>query len=130
MDIHSDSSVLANEISSFFDMTDAPLTEDVEFFVAQLLRNIHIPLGSQKPFWRHIKRNILGDRLFGNKDTTGVDASLIREIEDVLCQFMDVACMFVEVVIAVRVCRQLINFGLGQAVHLAQLAIDGLAAKG
>ena len=72
--------VFIDQVDGFFDVANAPLTQNIEFFIAYGFGFIHVPLHYGHPFWRQIQCRIIGDGLFRDEYATRMNGSLIGHI--------------------------------------------------
>ena len=130
MNIHLDATVLINDFGGILDVSDAALTQDVEFLEADVFCQIHVELGGGKTFWRHVEGGVGGDGFFGNQDAPRVDAAQVGKILNGVVVRHDVATNFALIEGRVGELNQAVDVLFGQPIHFAHFADDGTVFEG
>ncbi len=130
MHIHPDAPVSLNNLSALFDVPDATLTKDIKFLKTQCFSHVHIPLGGREAFGGHVQCRIRRQGFFGDKHTSGMNASQVGEIHQQASSFIDAPGNMVVIQFVIRLFHQQVNLLLGQTVYLTQFPEDGAVPEG
>ena len=111
-------------------MGDAALAEDVHLDEAYLLGRIHVVLRRREALGGQVECSKVGDRLFGDEHTAGMDGALAREVVETFGKRQDL--LTDEILLGKRlgIAFHLVDLAFGQAEHLAQLTAQRVVLEG
>ncbi len=67
MHIHLYAPVVAHDVRTFLDVTNATLTQDVQLLKTQIFGHVHVPLGGGETLGGHVQGRIAGEGLLGDQ---------------------------------------------------------------
>ena len=130
MDVDTDATAALHHLHRVADVCDTALAEDVHLDEAYLLGRIHVVLRRREALGWQVEGSKVGDRLFGDEHTAGMDGALTREVVETLGKRKDLLTDEILLCECLRVTFHLVDLAFGQAKHLAQLAAQRVVLEG
>ena len=122
IDINLYSAVCLDEGSGILDVSQASLTENIQFINTHILGIMHFEMCYRKAFGRQVCGRVGIDRLFGDKHTAGMNGEMRGDAVHPFGIAENQACNMITVTILTRAGYNGIDLRLGEAKHFSKFA--------